>query len=256
MRGEVRAGHSRANATELGARPAYRIDLRILCETREADLPDLAIRLAPERACGLAHCQRKHFAVNAGAAGLVGPVAQWLEPAAHNGLVAGSSPARPTNKSMILLYFSFFDELPRACGTGAQECWSLGASYSALTGEIGTLSLAANFVFPRAAGKSRERLRFETSELGSRRRSQRQRHGSAKPRRRVRCCALRGSRALTQYPIISRRCEVCRDWGKSLCSFCRRGSDGPLQTQGAPLIGEARREIHEARNAVPAWEVT
>src|SRR5574337_1152162 len=25
-----------------------------------------------------------------------GPVAQWLEPAAHNGLVAGSSPARPT----------------------------------------------------------------------------------------------------------------------------------------------------------------
>src|SRR5262245_46764806 len=27
-----------------------------------------------------------------------GPVAQRLEPAAHNGLVAGSSPARPTNK--------------------------------------------------------------------------------------------------------------------------------------------------------------
>jgi hypothetical protein len=27
-----------------------------------------------------------------------GPVAQWLEPAAHNGLVAGSSPAGPTSK--------------------------------------------------------------------------------------------------------------------------------------------------------------
>jgi hypothetical protein len=27
-----------------------------------------------------------------------GPVAQWLEPAAHNGLVAGSSPAGPTKK--------------------------------------------------------------------------------------------------------------------------------------------------------------
>src|SRR6202789_4161430 len=27
-----------------------------------------------------------------------GPVAQWLEPAAHNGLVAGSSPAGPTNQ--------------------------------------------------------------------------------------------------------------------------------------------------------------
>jgi hypothetical protein len=26
-----------------------------------------------------------------------GPVAQWLEPAAHNGLVAGSSPAGPTS---------------------------------------------------------------------------------------------------------------------------------------------------------------
>lgn len=26
-----------------------------------------------------------------------GPVAQWLEPTAHNGLVAGSSPAGPTN---------------------------------------------------------------------------------------------------------------------------------------------------------------
>src|SRR6267378_7338259 len=27
-----------------------------------------------------------------------GPVAQWLEPAAHNGLVAGSSPAGPTKE--------------------------------------------------------------------------------------------------------------------------------------------------------------
>ena len=29
-----------------------------------------------------------------------GPVAQWLEPAAHNGLVAGSSPAGPTSLCM------------------------------------------------------------------------------------------------------------------------------------------------------------
>src|SRR5260370_29222058 len=34
-------------------------------------------------ACGRAH---------------IGPVAQRLEPAAHNALVAGSSPARPTNR--------------------------------------------------------------------------------------------------------------------------------------------------------------
>ena len=26
----------------------------------------------------------------------MGPVAQWSEPAAHNGLVGGSSPSRPT----------------------------------------------------------------------------------------------------------------------------------------------------------------
>ncbi len=39
-----------------------------------------------------------------------GPVAQWLEPAAHNGLVAGSSPARPTifilNNFNMLCHFS------------------------------------------------------------------------------------------------------------------------------------------------------
>src|SRR6185369_2777041 len=32
-------------------------------------------------------------------ASLLGPVAQWLEPAAHNGLVAGSSPAGPTSEA-------------------------------------------------------------------------------------------------------------------------------------------------------------
>src|SRR5712671_2423042 len=32
-----------------------------------------------------------------------GPVAQWLEPAAHNGLVAGSSPAGPTSEINALL---------------------------------------------------------------------------------------------------------------------------------------------------------
>ena len=36
-----------------------------------------------------------------------GPVAQWLEPAAHNGLVAGSSPAGPTNEIKCLSIFIF-----------------------------------------------------------------------------------------------------------------------------------------------------
>src|SRR6201982_2179511 len=34
-----------------------------------------------------------------------GPVAQWLEPAAHNGLVAGSSPAGPTSRINRFLGF-------------------------------------------------------------------------------------------------------------------------------------------------------
>ncbi len=35
-----------------------------------------------------------------------GPVAQWLEPAAHNGLVAGSSPAGPTSLRSLSASFS------------------------------------------------------------------------------------------------------------------------------------------------------
>jgi hypothetical protein len=50
------------------------------------------------------HCRIAVSPVNGGGtvAGLrkqrlaAGPVAQWLEPAAHNGLVPGSSPGRPT----------------------------------------------------------------------------------------------------------------------------------------------------------------
>ena len=34
-----------------------------------------------------------------------GPVAQWLEPAAHNGLVAGSSPAGPTSNQDLRFLF-------------------------------------------------------------------------------------------------------------------------------------------------------
>jgi hypothetical protein len=34
----------------------------------------------------------------------IGPVAQWLEPTAHNGLVGGSSPARPTIFNVFRVY--------------------------------------------------------------------------------------------------------------------------------------------------------
>src|ERR1700733_14312921 len=44
-----------------------------------------------------------------------GPVAQWLEPAAHNGLVAGSSPARPTSQIFDITWFSV-STYPRLAG--------------------------------------------------------------------------------------------------------------------------------------------
>jgi hypothetical protein len=68
------------------------------------------------------HCPMAIVAVNDGGtvAGRLtrplaaGPVAQWLEPAAHNGLVAGSSPAGPTSKiiGLSIWLFSTPPEIP------------------------------------------------------------------------------------------------------------------------------------------------
>lgn len=57
-----------------------------------------------------AHCKGKEPA----ALGASGPVAQWLEPTAHNGLVAGSSPAGPTNNfnDFLLSTMSFYSPVP------------------------------------------------------------------------------------------------------------------------------------------------
>jgi hypothetical protein len=52
------------------------------------------------------HCHRARFALYPREARPDGPVAQRLEPAAHNGLVAGSSPARPTTPSFRPLSFN------------------------------------------------------------------------------------------------------------------------------------------------------
>ena len=53
---------------------------------------------APALRCPLPQVVVKGARLAAASPFLKGPVAQWLEPAAHNGLVAGSSPAGPTNK--------------------------------------------------------------------------------------------------------------------------------------------------------------
>ena len=52
-----------------------------------------------------------------------GPVAQWLEPAAHNGLVGGSSPSRPTTPSMIHMQLYLF-AAPPTCPALAGESTS------------------------------------------------------------------------------------------------------------------------------------
>jgi hypothetical protein len=54
-----------------------------------AEAPKLRGEVRPD-------CHWAFFALYPTRRALVGPVAQRLEPAAHNGLVAGSSPARPT----------------------------------------------------------------------------------------------------------------------------------------------------------------
>ena len=52
----------------------------------------------------------------------VGPVAQWLEPAAHNGLVAGSSPAGPTNPPRGPLFSNRF-------GTTVEKVWECALAF-------------------------------------------------------------------------------------------------------------------------------
>ena len=54
---------------------------------------------------GARDCNQALFALYPLRRAQVGPVAQWLEPAAHNGLVAGSSPARPTIVSQGIARF-------------------------------------------------------------------------------------------------------------------------------------------------------
>jgi hypothetical protein len=48
-----------------------------------------------------------------------GPVAQWLEPAAHNGLVGGSSPPGPTTHSFELGIFPLCAKGPELAGCAA-----------------------------------------------------------------------------------------------------------------------------------------
>jgi hypothetical protein len=75
------------------------------------------------------HCKGSLAPLSVRATGQLaaGPVAQWLEPAAHNGLVAGSSPAGPTSKVSNLVKHRF---LRRTIRGPVAAAWSLAAILS------------------------------------------------------------------------------------------------------------------------------
>ena len=102
-----------------------------------------------------------------------GPVAQWLEPAAHNGLVGGSSPSRPTGDSAEFGAFqlsAISREFSEVAGRGLRIPVSARPVSGARDG-FGLLSLAATFVFPRSAkGRGRDPVRNEPSGQQSRKR--------------------------------------------------------------------------------------
>src|SRR6266702_487121 len=76
-------------------------------------------------------------------AAAAGPVAQWLEPAAHNGLVAGSSPAGPTNEInyLSILIFSTPPEIPTGSGTISTQITKSSQWHLRQTGPCATACL-------------------------------------------------------------------------------------------------------------------
>src|SRR4051812_15454486 len=77
-----------------------------------------------------------------------GPVAQWLELAAHNRLVGGSSPPGPTTHSHRLCIVENTRVLSRyfrnLAHRGECLCFSITRSYA----DLGPASLAVKFRFP------------------------------------------------------------------------------------------------------------
>src|SRR5579862_1317025 len=73
--------------------------LRPRSRTRSESRPAAARRRAPRLSGPARHCMERRASARPRVAvepPTQGPVAQWLEPAAHNGLVGGSSPPGPT----------------------------------------------------------------------------------------------------------------------------------------------------------------
>jgi hypothetical protein len=103
----------------------------------------------------------------------VGPVAQWSEPAAHNGLVAGSSPARPTTHALDRAHFPesvISADFARSYSTAA---WNFGLNAGQFWrgGRESAPGLTGRFFSFRSGRRRRpKRPNFETPETGSKRR--------------------------------------------------------------------------------------
>ena len=79
-----------------------------------------------------------------------GPVAQWLEPAAHNGLVGGSSPPGPTTQSHVWGNFPAAGEKPPDGGMRREGLVSVTCDLD-LEGGLGALFSGLEFRFPERA---------------------------------------------------------------------------------------------------------
>jgi hypothetical protein len=118
------------------------------------------------------HCQAAFFALYPSRAH-VGPVAQWLEPAAHNGLVAGSSPARPTSHALDQTPFPESAISTDFSGGYRRATWNFGLTAGSFTpcGPKYALGLWRRFFSFRGRRRwLRQRPEFERPETGSNRR--------------------------------------------------------------------------------------
>jgi hypothetical protein len=86
----------------------------------------------------------------------LGPVAQWLEPAAHNGLVGGSSPPGPTTQSGVCGDFPKVCELARIAGDVC-GCRSLRRCVCNWRGRFGAFVSGCKIPFPGELDRRKRR---------------------------------------------------------------------------------------------------
>ena len=89
-----------------------------------------------------------------------GPVAQWLEPTAHNGLVGGSSPPGPTTHSLELGNFPLCAKRPRTGGL-CRRCCGLCRDQFRRGGDFGRVVSGLEIRLPGNGDRCQAETRFE-----------------------------------------------------------------------------------------------